>query len=365
MNKPVIAIASSLLAFACLTQASSAQEAIVRVGVVAPTEGSLAILGNQIRSGFDIFTQQYGADNVRFEVVEESETCDADGGEDAAFAMEEADVDVVVGFLCVESLVTALPILKQSNIPVINLNIQSDIVREEAARLGQPLFSLAPRASDQAKYASQYIIQNWGDKSVALIEDGTISNRELVDSIRIQLDDGGFQPIVLDNFRPGQDKQFSLVRRLAQADISHVFAGASRSDVAIIARDASSIDVEFTLAGGDVLRAADDGLELPEGAISILADINMEGLDAEAARLAFDNAEVFPDRFPLLSYAIAQIIDQIGENEELPPTEALIGITYETVIGPITFDKFGERQESVFKAMIWQDGHFVVEAETQ
>lgn len=365
MNKSKIVFHPIVLAFLCLAQPAFSQEIFVRVGVVAPTEGSLNVLGEQIRSGFNIFREQFGADSARFEVIEESETCEAENGRDIAFAMEEADVDIVVGFLCVESLITALPILQQSNIPVINLNIQSDIVRDEAARLGQPLYSLAPRASDQAKYASEYIIRNWGDKSVALLEDGTIHNRELVDSIRLQLDNGGFQPIVLDNFRPGQDKQFSLVRRLGQADITHIFAGASRLDVAIIARDAASIDLNFTFAGGDVLRAADDGPELPEGTISILADIGMDGEGSEDARAAFDEAGVFPDRFPLLSYAIAQIIDQISENEELPPADALAENTFQTIIGPVTFDKLGERKESVFRAMVWQDDHFVAEAETQ
>lgn len=376
MNKNVLFICQIVLALICLNIPSIAQEKLLRVGIVAPDNGTLSLLGTQLRAGFYIHEQQFIDKPQKFEFVEEAEICEADAGADIAYSLEEAQVDIVVGFFCVESLTSALPIFKQNNVPVINLNIRSDIVRDEAARIGLPLFSLAPRASDQAKFASHYIIENWGDKSVALIEDGTINNRELADAIRLQLDDGGFQPIVLDNFRPGQEKQFGLVRRLGQSRITHVFVGGSRLDTSIMARDAASIGLEFTFAGGDALRAADEGPKLPNGTISILPDIKMIGENAVAARAAFDEAGIFPDRFPILGYASAEIMEQLAEvadtatgtgdaaaagNGKRDLSEILKSTKFNTIIGQITFNQYGERQESVFNAMIWQDGRFIEE----
>lgn len=336
-----------------------AQERVIRVGIVAPDEGSLGILGTQLRAGFLIYEQQFINDNLRFDVVEETETCEANGGADTAYALEEARVDLVVGFLCVESLVSAMPILAQNNIPVLNINIRSDIVRDEAARLSWPLFSLAPRASDQAKFASKYVIKNWGDKSVALIEDGTISNREMIDAVRLQLEDGGFQPIVLDNFRPGQARQFGIVRRMGKSNISHVFVGASRSDTAIIARDAASIGLKFEFAGGDTLRAADDDLTLPNGTIAIMPNVTLEGENAKLVREQFDLAGIFPDRLPVLGYAMAEIVTKLAEVDPDDISKAMIVTGFDTVIGNVTFDQYGERNQDVFQAMVWQDGRFI------
>ncbi|WP_162651599.1 ABC transporter substrate-binding protein [Lentilitoribacter sp. Alg239-R112] len=362
MNKNVAYIFQVILAVICFSLPSMAQEQkLLRVGIVAPDDGTLSLLGTQLRAGFYIHEQQFIDNPPTFEFVEEAEICEPEAGADIAYSLEEARVDVVVGFFCVESLSAALPVLQQINVPVININIRSDIVRDEAARLDLPLFSLAPRASDQAKFASRYIIDNWGDKSVALIEDGTISNRELADAIRLQLDDGGFQPIVLDNFRPGQEKQFGLVRRLGQSKITHVFVGGSRLDTSIMARDAASIGLEFTFAGGDALRAADEGLKLPNGTIAILPDIKMSGDNAIAARAAFDSAGIFPDRFPILGYATAEIMNQLAQVNDDDLSESLKSTEFKTIIGPVTFNQFGERQESVFNAMIWQDGRFVEE----
>ena len=338
-------------------------EKIIRVGVVAPDEGSLGILGTQLRAGFLIYQNEFIEQGLRFDVIEETELCETDGGADTAYALEEAQVDFVVGFLCVESLVSAMPILKQADIPVLNVNIRSDIVRDEAARLDWPLFSIAPRASDQAKFASKYIIDNWGDKSVALVEDGTISNRELVDAIRLQLDNGGFQPIVLDNFRPGQDKQFGLVRRLEKSKISHVFVGATRLDTSIIARDANEIGLDLTFAGGDTLRAADEGLSFPNGAIAILPHIGLTGENALSARAAFDDAGIFPDRFPIFGYAMAELATILADIETDDHIKTLKQDIFETVIGPISFNQYGERQESIFNAMVWQDGRFIQDEE--
>lgn len=346
-----------------MLETAFAQQKTIRIGIVAPDEGSLGILGTQLRAGFLIYQNQFIESGLRFDVIEETETCNSDTGADTAFALEEAQVDIVFGFLCVESLVSALPVLKQANIPVVNINVRSDIVRDEAARLGWPLFSIAPRASDQAKFATRYIIDNWGDKSVALIEDGTISNRELVDAIRLQLEDGGFQPIVIDNFRPGQEKQFGLVRRLGKSKITHIFVGGSRLDTSIIARDAASIGLEFNYAGGDALRAADEGLTLPNGAIAIMPNIGLSGENAESARAAFDATQIYPDRFPLFGYAMAEFATALADIDAENLIETIKQTKFETVIGQISFDQYGDRQESVFKAMSWQDGRFIKEAD--
>lgn len=344
-------------------QEKQTDEKIIRIGVVAPEDGSLGILGTQLRAGFLIFQNEFIEQGLRFDVIEETEICETGAGADTAYGLEEAQVDLVVGFLCVESLVSAMPILNQANIPVINVNIRSDIVRDEAARLDWPLFSIAPRASDQAKFASRYIIDNWGDKSVALVEDGTISNRELVDAIRLQLDDGGFQPIVLDNFRPGQDKQFGLVRRLEKSKISHVFVGATRLDTSIIARDAREIGLNLTFAGGDTLRAPDEDIPFPNGAVAIIPHVGLTGENAISARAAFDDAGIFPDRFPIFGYAMAELATLLAEIDTDDINKTLKQDVFETVIGPVSFNLYGERQENTFNAMVWQDGRFIKDEE--
>lgn len=345
--------------------ARATSETLLRVGLVAPDQGSLSLLGTQLRAGFLLHEQQYVAENARYELIEEIEICESGAGEDTAYALEEAQVDIVVGFLCVESLISALPVLKQNNIPVINVNIRADIVRDEAARLGWPLFSVAPRASDQAEYAAQYILQHWGDKAVALIEDGTIHNREMVDAVRLKLDERGFQPVVLDNFRPGQDKQFGLVRRLAKSNITHIFVGGTRNDTAIIARDAASIDLSFNIAGGDALRAADELVALPDGVVAILADIGLTGPDSRKIRAVFDSASIFPDHFPILGYAMAQIMLQLSDHNDRPLDALLRNQNFTTLMGPVSFDQYGERLDNVFKAMIWKNGSFLQDTKTQ
>lgn len=360
---PVLFALSIAFTSNAVAQDNQEDDNIIRIGVVAPDDGSLGILGTQLRAGFLIYQNEFIEQGLKFDVIEETEVCETNGGADTAFGLEEAQVDLVVGFLCVESLLSAMPILNQADIPVLNVNIRSDIVRDEAARLDWPLFSIAPRASDQAKFASRYIIDNWGDKSVALVEDGTISNRELVDAIRLQLDDGGFQPIVLDNFRPGQDKQFGLVRRLEKSKISHVFVGATRLDTSIIARDAQEIGLNLTFAGGDTLRAADEALPFPNGAIAILPHVGLTGANASSARAAFDEAGIFPDRFPIFGYAMAELVTLLADINTDDIERTLKEDVFETVIGPVSFNRYGERQENTFNAMVWQDGRFIKDEE--
>jgi branched-chain amino acid transport system substrate-binding protein len=199
-------------------------------------KGQFKPLGDHVRQAFDIWEKI----NPRglCDMVEGDDGCSEEAGADAAAAMTEAGVDIVVGFLCTESLAAALPLLSAEGIPVMTLTVRADIIGEEAARLGWRFFRLAPRAGSEAEIAADAILRLWADKSFALIEDGAISGRELVEAVRVILENRGLKPNFVDNYRPGQATQPSLVRRLKSAGVSRVFVGGERSDIAVIAMEA-------------------------------------------------------------------------------------------------------------------------------
>ena len=174
-------------------------------------------------------------------------------------------VDAVVGFLCMESLVSALPILSSEGIPAITLSVRSKIVAEDAAKQDWLFFRLAPRDDDEAEKIAEAITSKWLGKPLALIEDGTIYGRELAESVRLSLEETGISPSFTDNYRPSQDKQFGLVRRLERSGATHVFIGGDRIDAAIIARDSAYAGLNLTFLGGDALNAAEDGPTLVNG----------------------------------------------------------------------------------------------------
>ncbi|WP_417415483.1 ABC transporter substrate-binding protein [Hoeflea sp.] len=331
----------------------------LHVGLVIPQEGQFKPLGDHVREAFE--TWEAANPNVFEDIVEGDDNCSEQAGTDAAAAMIEAGVNIVVGFLCSESLAAALPLLSNENIPVITLTVRADIIGEEAARLGWKFFRLAPRAGTEAQIAADAILRLWADKSFALIEDGAISGRELVEAIRINIENRGMKPNFVDNYRPGQATQPSLVRRLKSAGVTRVFVGGERSDMAVIAMEAERQGVALKFMGGDLLHAPQGDIPLPDGTIAVLAAGATPGPEAEAARIAFESRGLIAEGLGIPAYAAAEILGTIATRMNYSDTgleETLRSTTFSTALGSVTFDENGERREPGFVLAILRDGEF-------
>ncbi|MDF1607479.1 ABC transporter substrate-binding protein [Hoeflea sp. YIM 152468] len=347
------------LVVAALLAAMPVRAESLHVGLVIPQSGQFQPLGDHVRQAFQ--TWDAANPNLFEDIVEGDDGCTERAGADAAAAMIEAGVHIVVGFLCTESLAAALPLLSDENIPVITLTVRADIIGEEAQRLGWKFLRLAPRSGSEAEIAADAIFRLWADKPFALIEDGAISGRELVQTIRINLENRGLKPTFVDNFRPGQATQPSLIRRLKSAGVSRVFVGGERTDLAVIAREAELQGVNLHFMGGDMLHAPQGEIPLPDGTIAILSAGALPGPEAEAARVAFESRGLIAEGLRIPAYAAAQILGAVATRMDYSRSgldQALRTASFSTALGRVTFGQNGERREPGFVLAILEDGNF-------
>ena len=348
-----------VLVLALFSAPATARAEALTVGLVIPQSDQFKLLGDHVREAFEV----WDADNpgVFGDIVEGDDGCTAESGVDAAAAMSEAGVDIVVGFLCTESLAAALPILSEDKIPVMTLTVRADIIGEEAERLGWRFFRLAPRAGSEAEIAADAIFRFWADKPFALIEDGAISGRELVEAVRAMLEERSLNPAFVDNYRPGQETQPSLVRRLKAAGVTRVFVGGDRSDLSVIAQEAEHQGVALRFMGGDALHAPAAEHPLPDGTIAVLSAGAVHGPEAESARQAFARHDLIAEGLRVPAYAAAQILGAVATRLDYGDSELgdlLSGATFSTALGPVTFSEDGERREPGFVLAIQKDGQF-------
>lgn len=348
-----------LLVLALAFAAAPARAEALHVGLVIPQAGPFKPLGDHVREAFQVY--ESANPDVFGDIVEGDDECTEQSGMDAAAAMIEAGVNIAVGFLCTESLAAALPLLSDENIPVVTLTVRADIIGEEAARLGWKFFRLAPRSDSEAEIAADAILRLWADKSFALIEDGAISGRELVEAVRANLESRGLKPNFVDNYRPGQATQPSLVRRLKAAGVARVFVGGERSDMAVIAQEAQRQGLALKFMGGDLLHAPQGDIPLPDGTIAVLAAGVTPGPEAETARTAFEDIGLIAEGLRIPAYAAAEILGTVSTRMDYSETgieDILRTTTFATALGPVSFDQDGERREPGFVLAILRDGEF-------
>ncbi|WP_438748143.1 branched-chain amino acid ABC transporter substrate-binding protein [Pararhizobium sp. O133] len=349
-------IAASLL-IAASVQAGPALAAGLKIAVVAPTEGPFALLGQQILDG-----ARFQAEDRGSEIIMVPETCEAKDGSELTKTLLATGAEAAIGFLCTESLEASLPALAESGIPAITLSVRSDILMEDALKKKWPFFRLVPSAKAEAAKVTEVILSHWKNEPLALIEDGTIHGRELVESVRGALADIGLTPVFSDTYRPAQEQQVSLVRRLAKSGATHVFTGGDRADTAVIARDAASEQVALTLMGGETLDAANQPVPLANGVLAVALPDHAKEPDAKATVDLMVAAKLVPEGYVLPAFSAVTLLEQAKDQaleDETKLGEALLKGPYQTAIGPIRYNANHELADNPYRLLQWQNNRFV------
>ncbi len=340
-----------------LTAAAPALAEGPKIALVAPQTGPFAILGNQMRDGAGLAAKKLG---LELALIEES--CEPGSGPAIARQVQESGSKAAIGFLCSESLDGALPLLKDAGIPAVTLSVRWKGVMEDALKNGWPLYRMAPSTDDEAERLTEVILRDWSGTAFALIEDGTIHGRELTETIRNALEERGLKPVFTDTFRPGQEQQVALVRRLKKAGATHVFVGGDRNDVAIIARDAAAESAALTLMGGEAMHAADTPVPLADGVLAVTLPDYAALPTAEAVVDELKAAGIEPEGYVLPGHAaltaVAEAAGAAGALS-LPLAQALGEAHFDTAIGPIAFDEQHELTDNPYRLQEWRQGAFV------
>lgn len=327
------------------------------IGVVAPRTGPYAPLGTQVFEGARAAAQVTGD-----RLVEIDETCNEQGGADAAKALAEAKASIVIGFLCVETLSSAMPALAGGKIPAVTISVRSRILMEDAVRNGWPLFRMAPSESAEAEKIASVIVDRWKAEPIAFVDDGTIYGRELISAVRQKLEPLGITPVFTDTLRPGQEQQIALIRRLQKAGATHALIGADRNDVAIIARDAAKENIPLTLLGGDVMKAANRPVALLDGVLAVTLPPYQALQPATETATLLKAQQVEPEGNVLPAYAAIQLASEAAKSAGSGPAKLLVALkerSFQTVIGQIRFDAGHELADNPYRLLEWRSNTFV------
>ncbi len=331
-----------------LSGAAAADEA--RIGVAAPLSGPSALLGKQLRDGAR--TAAAGAAAV----TEADDACTAEGGAAAARQFVAAKVEIVVGFLCTETIEAALAILKDAGIPVVTPGVRTDSLTDRRKKTGWPVYRLAPRADAERGAVGTLLTRLWNDALFAVVDDGTIYGRELAESFRIAAEQGGLKPVFVDTFRPQLDNQIGLIGRLRKAGATHLFVGGDRDDIAIIARDAQAQGVPLDIAGGETLRSAPGEVPLRAGTLMIGLPEWVEIADRQAID-ALAKAGVVAEGYVLPGYAAMQVAISAAASGD--PADALQNQEFRTAIRPVKFDDKGDLSTNPYRLFRFDGTKFV------
>lgn len=342
----------ALFATAALVEAKD-----MAIGVVAPEDGPLAILGQQVNQG-----AAHQAELLGDTLVPVKDSCTAGDGDRIADALIAAKAQAAIGFLCRETLEEALPKLKEAGIPAITIGVRADGLMEDAIKNGWPLFRLAPSQKAEVERLAEEISTTWSAEPFALIDDGAIGNRDLIESLRSELEAKGVKPVLTDSLRPGQDQQLTLVRHLTSAGVLRAFIAADRDDIAVLARDLMEAAQPITLLTGAGVDTTAGSVPLAAGVQSLIIEDAAADPANEPLAEALRTRGIEPEGYVMPAIAAIQVgaaALTAATEESKAARETLLSRAFETVLGPVRFTENHELAENPFSIGQWNGKSYV------
>ncbi|MEN0002217.1 MAG: ABC transporter substrate-binding protein, partial [Pseudomonadota bacterium] len=184
-----------------------AQDQQAIVVVAAPLTGTYKPLGDLFLANIDTMA----ADNF---VVPIDTACNAETAAGAAAEIVALEPAAVIGLPCIDAFDALAPILAEAGIPITAVGLQTPDVTNGKNGLVR---RVAPTSQQIYRRLATHLADAWRDVPFAIVDDGTLSGRQLAEQVGALLAEASLTPVFRDTYRPLLSNQTALVRRLDRA----------------------------------------------------------------------------------------------------------------------------------------------------
>lgn len=349
--------------------ASTSVMAAEVIGLSLPLDGRLAPVAKRMEYGAQLAAQKLIQKGRDIQLVLVDDGCDVEKAPTVAQNLIDAQAQIVVGPLCFRSATAMAKEFKNksyANPPkaIITANTRNKLLQRLREVDEVSLFSLSNAPNSEAQAVVDLILPRFQGRPFAILDDGSVYGRALADDIRDLGEPAGLRAVINSNFRPLQTTQIAMLRRLRKSGVEAVFIAAAAEDVVTISNDIRTLKLDWMVATGE------RGLLLP---YSVSADSNMSGMlmvrerglsNDEIKQKVGDLASVgatAPDEQEIEDSLLwGHALVEIGAEAIKRGLTDLSGETFDTIIGPMTFDAVGRASPAPFILLQWQDGAFEV-----
>ena len=352
-----------LLAFGAVVATPAAAD--IRIAVAGPMKGQFAAFGEEMRIGAERAVADLNAasgvngETLVLEVADDG--CDAEQAAAVANQLIGKGVVFVAGHLCFNSSIAASEVYAGGGI--VQISPATTLPKFTDERPGEGTFRLAPRDDRQADVAARFLVNEFGDRRIALLHDKTAYGIGLTDAVKAALNELGTSESMSLGFDAGGDDFRTLVSQLKLQAVDVVYLGGYHPEAGLIKLEMARQGLDAVLMAGDALMT-DDYWSVTgnagNGTLLTYPEIPRERPQAQDLVAALEEAGLSADRFTLTTYAAiqawAQAVEAAG-NAALPDVaSALNEGTFDTVIGEVTFNDNGDSNLPDYIVYQWQGG---------
>ena len=342
--------------------AASAQD--IAVGAAGPMTGGEATFGRQIKNGSEQAVADINAaggvlgKKLKLEIGDDA--CDPKQARSVAEKFAGMKLAFVAGHYCSSSSIPASEAYAEGGVLQVTPASTNPTFTE---RNLWNTFRVCGRDDQQGGVAGAYIARQFKGKNVAIIHDKTTYGKGLADETKKALNKAGGKEKLYEAYNKG-DKDFTaLVSKLKLNNIDIVYVGGYHQEAGLILRQMRDQGLKTILMAGDALTDKEFASIVGPAAEGVLFTFGPDPRKkASAAAIVekFKAKNIDPEGYTLYSYAAFQVWAQAaakaGTTDGKKVAAAIKGGKWDTVLGPITYDKKGDITVVDYVVYQWDKG---------
>jgi branched-chain amino acid transport system substrate-binding protein len=345
--------------------AGMASAADIKVGVAGPITGPNAAFGAQLKNGAEQAVADINAkggilgNKLVLEVGDD--VSDPKQGVSVANKFVGDGVKFVIGHFNSGVTIPASEIYAENGIIMITPSATNPKVTER----GLPnVFRTCGRDDQQAKIWSDYVLANFKGKKIAVVHDKTTYGQGLADLAKANLNAAGVKEVLYEGINAGEKDYSALVSKLKASGADLLLWGGLHTEGGLIIRQLRDQGSQLQMLSGDGITDAEFATIGGPGVVGTLMTFPPDPRNNPLAKdiVAEFKAKNFdPEAYTLYSYAAVQIIKQAAEDAKSLDAKKMeedmhSGKPFQTVIGPISYDKKGDRTTIDYTMYTWKPG---------
>jgi branched-chain amino acid transport system substrate-binding protein len=328
----------------------SPARADILIGVAGPMTGPQSWGGEQFERGAGMavadLNARGGVLGQSVELIIGDDFCDSDQAVALARKLVSDGVVFVAGHRCSHSSIAAAKVYEEAKILMISPASASAKLTDEG---GPNVFRVYGRDDRQGTMVGDYLAEHWGDKEIAILDDGTIWGAGVANAVRQRLHEQGVSVAVDSSFTPGQPVYSPLVSKMQAAGVDVFFIGGYHPETGLIFRQARDRGYDVQLIASSAAASEDFPIIAGpgvEGTLMVATADMRQSPDAAEVVARFRAQGYEPLGATLNAYAAVQVWAQAVETAGSLDLDAVIGALhgrkFDTVLGRIGFDEKGD-----------------------
>ena len=364
MRKRVFAAAAAAVLSGGLAGGAAAEDLLI--GTAGSVTGQYAIFGEQMTRGAEMAVADINAaggvlgNRLVLEIGDDA--CEAKQAVAVANQMVNKGVAFVAGHFCSSTSIPASEVYYEEGILQISPASTNPLLTEQGY---ENVFRTCGRDDQQGLVAGNFLARVFPGQRIAILHDKTAYGKGLADETKKALNAAGVEEALYEAYTAGEKDYTALVSKLKAEEIDVIYLGGYHTEAGLIVRQADSQGLDATLVSGDALVTEEFWSITGDAGEGTLFSFSPDPTKNEAAAevvARFMEQGYKPEGYTLYTYAAIQVFAQAAEAAGSTDIDALVEqmrtLTFDTVLGELTFDGKGDVALPGYVFYEWTDGAY-------